>query len=438
MTTPLAEGSLLARTGCFFCDPEPWRTLLVGKYTLVLAGAGPICPGYVMVAPRAHTHTVAELTEEELQEFLGVFELVKAALERQYRPGYTAYEHGRTGACLTLETLGDLSTFCHHAHRVVLPLRTNASKQLRAWFATTQSLAQAAELTRFAGQRYVYYESGFRTDRFAATVWQDGKEIPSQLMRRLLCDQMGAPDRWSWQHDVRYDDMIDTARRVGSELEGVLCVNPLSAAGGVTLPATVTLDGLSGVGKTLIAKGLAHSARCAMLDTGLFFRRQALCDVEGLAPPTESELRQWLLGKAQHPRARTQAVGIRARELAADTACRTELTNLLHGLTRDLAPCVVVGRDAWRLVPEPVVRVVLEASFDRRLWRRYLEQLQSLQEFLQLEEIEEQLRAADAHDAARLPPADLPGLLRVANDRRSANATLAELCHKVGSVVVAV
>jgi hypothetical protein len=62
--------SLLDDAHCFFCEPEPWRTIRVGPDINVIAGLGPLCPGYVMVAPTTHIHSVAELPLSTMSVFL--------------------------------------------------------------------------------------------------------------------------------------------------------------------------------------------------------------------------------------------------------------------------------------------------------------------------------------------------------------------------------
>src|SRR5436309_13059360 len=106
-------------SGCFLCEPEPWRVVFRGNRVRALAGFGPLVPGYIIVAPIAHVPTVAELNDVSFAEFVTVFDILVDSLHRQFGPGYTAYEHGRIGSCLVAEMRGDVSTFCYHAHRVI-------------------------------------------------------------------------------------------------------------------------------------------------------------------------------------------------------------------------------------------------------------------------------------------------------------------------------
>ena len=50
-----------AYDGCFFCAPEPWRVIAEGEAVRLIAGAGPICPGYAILAPKQHVHSGLDL-----------------------------------------------------------------------------------------------------------------------------------------------------------------------------------------------------------------------------------------------------------------------------------------------------------------------------------------------------------------------------------------
>src|SRR4051812_8347482 len=100
--------------GCFLCQPEEWRVIFEGKSVRLIAGLAPLTPGYILLAPKEHVNTVADLDDGTLCEFLAVAELTTGILQQHYGPGYTAYEHGKIGACRTLELRKDFSSFCHH------------------------------------------------------------------------------------------------------------------------------------------------------------------------------------------------------------------------------------------------------------------------------------------------------------------------------------
>ena len=207
--------------GCFFCRPEAWRTIFVGQYTQILAGAGPLCPGYCLISPLAHVHAAAELDEKALREFLAIFEILKRVLQNQYRVGYTTYEHGRIGACRTHEVNHDLSTFCHHAHRIVVPVNTDCTSEIEDWFEQSKHLVSPTALQDLAGVEYVYYETGKGDDSVTRVAFTEHKGIPSQFMRRILTIALETGRDWNWVTDLNYLEMIDTVTRLKGEFLGI-------------------------------------------------------------------------------------------------------------------------------------------------------------------------------------------------------------------------
>lgn len=202
---------------CFLCEPERWRTILERKHVRLIAGLGPLCPGYVILAPRQHIHTSAELPEDILTEFIDTAQLAVGALVRHYGEGYTAYEHAKIGACHTLEMQKDFTTFCHHCHRVFIPRLTHGFSKLAEWLPDYIALPQPDAVRELRGRAYVFYETGdgHSMPVRRAYVAEDG--LPSQFMRRILSQQINLGRDWNWNAEPRYEEMIVTAKHLREE-----------------------------------------------------------------------------------------------------------------------------------------------------------------------------------------------------------------------------
>lgn len=419
--------------GCFFCKPEEWRIIFLGQYVQVIAGVGPLCPGYVMLAPRPHIHTAADLDASSLWEFLAVFEILKLALKNQYGPGYTAYEHGRIGSCRMLETSNDYSTFCHHSHRVMIPVITNCFSTIQEWFENIHQLDAPDSIKSLEGQEYVYYETQQVNESIARIGFTGHKGIQSQFMRRVLTEKLNLNRDWNWASDLNYEEMIDTVSRLRGEFIGINFIDDEENAKILPeLKSNITIDGFAYVGKTTIAKKLKYYFHRPVIDTGMVFRYMAYAKLQGLPLPSPDDLGQYFLSDSNLP-LRTTEVTVMASELAKDPDRRAIYNELLHQMLPTLTPCIIVGRDAWRFSTNNDKRFLIEADFETRLKRRVLLIAKNERTLLDIELLAEQIRAGDDNDRIKLPPSDIHGIIRVQNGQRMFSSTIKEILHELGA-----
>ena len=132
---------------------------------------------------------MAELGLEEMSELEGVLREVAIALTTLYKSGFCTFEHGavcpanRAGACID------------HAHMHILPTNCDVTQRLGAL--QGRRISNLRELHDFGNRRqsYIYYEPRPGT----RMVYTCDERVPSQLMRRLLCEQLGMGTNWDWR-----------------------------------------------------------------------------------------------------------------------------------------------------------------------------------------------------------------------------------------------
>jgi cytidylate kinase len=421
---------------CFFCEPEPWRTIYSSTNVSVVAGAGPLCPGYVIVAPREHVHTSAELPETTFWEFHAVFEIVKRALRNQYGPGYTAYEHGRTGVCTVLEARGDLSTFCHHAHRILVPRTTHCADKVRIRFDSARTLDAPEAIRSVAGQPYIYYETSAPPAPVHREIFTGARDVPSQFMRRLVTNELAINRSWNWAEDHRVDEIADTTARLRGEFLGIDVTTEVPHRvpnGARTLQRNVSIDGLANVGKTALARLLGAFFCRPVLDTGLVFRHLAHSEVHGLAHPTPARLAELILSAESESALRTTQITEVAGKISREPEMRTLYAEIVRGMLPRLSPCIVVGRDAWRFLDESEHRFLVEADFETRLRRRLLYTATHHHHVPLIPDLELSLRRADVREANYLPTDDDRSIVRIANGRQPLGASFWTALSTIGA-----
>lgn len=425
-----AEGLLeLSQDVCFLCEPEAWRVIHEGSHVRVLAGTGPLCLGYAIVASKNHVHTVADLDARTFSEFHVLASRLVTALAHVFGPGYTAYEHAKIGSCLLTEAAGDVSTYCHHAHRVFIPQSVDCFDEVGRYFRNHHPLPDPAGIRALNGAEYVFVESSDGFQPIARHAFTEGAGIQSQFMRRILSRRLGRKDSWDWRLELKLEEMIATTSVLHGEFVGLPPDDAASLSPGV-LPVSVSFDGFSHVGKTAVARALGQTTGRPVIDTGLTYRLLA-AESLGLLVFSDAQAVALMTGTSDTSYLRTDAVSAAARQIALDHSQRRRAGGVARHVIDSSHPCVVVGRDAWTMVDDGGQHILLEADINTRAWRRALRSAIDLGVHPPLEDIRRELQTDDATDRATLPPTDRTDFF-LRNDRRPLKASVIDIASHLG------
>lgn len=175
---------------------------------VVIPGLGPQANAYVLVVPRVHVLSVAQLSARDLRQLGELTRWVRSVVASAYGPVVT-FEHG---SCDTSSRGGSCIDHAHvHVVATTAPLATVVKeKHSLDALPSLDGLASA-----FDGTAYLYVEDQQEV-AYAGPVPQ----LPGQHMRRVLAELHGTPDEWDY-------DMFPELSRI-SEMIKVLA--PLFAA----------------------------------------------------------------------------------------------------------------------------------------------------------------------------------------------------------------
>lgn len=424
----------LDENGCFLCAGEAWRTLFTGERVKVVAGLGPLTRGYVLLSPLEHINTAAILPADQFAEFLAVAEILPSILEHCYGPGYTAYEHGQLGACRPREVRRQFNNFCHHCHRVFLPLISDCHNIVEKHFDESLSLASPEDIRSLKEQPYVYYETGTTSNAESRIVYTGERGIPSQFMRRILVKHLSLPCAPEWLRDLQLDRVIATVGDLRSDFAGLDAQDSSAppVRSGTTSAKHITIDGCSRSGKTTLGRMLAGVLGYTLVDTGLFFRLLAQRELGGSHVPGPKELIEATGSFQIQEELSDQSTRRRASDLACNQEARSQFTEVINSLLGQGAPCILLGRDTWKFVGERSMSVLVEASIETRARRHILQVARRQHVVLSYLNVLEELRRHDELDSSRLPPANQPGLIVINNDRRSIDTSFSGLLGALG------
>lgn len=183
------DGDLIARL--LPRSPYTRRVLLETDAFAVIPDVSPLADGHVLLCPKPHVKSFAQLRVEAHGELDRLKRRLRALLLRAFAGEVHVFEHG-------MEPHGKrvLCTI-DHAHLHFLPLPPGVAPvmlQERTWTDFDGSVEALARLTD--GREYVLYETPAGVSRVHIP---GSRPLPSQFMREAFRDALGGGAAWKWQ-----------------------------------------------------------------------------------------------------------------------------------------------------------------------------------------------------------------------------------------------
>jgi len=181
---------------------------------------GEIVPGHVLVSTKSHYLSMGHLTIELYKELEDFLLQAEDAVSKAFNSPVVLFEHGavssskRGGCCLD------------HAHIHLVPASVDIRARLRSLYQELR-IKELVELQEFRkkGSSYLFFQ-GVTRERFA----YDAAIVPSQMLRRLVCMELGVNERWDWMDNVEPSDVrrCMTALSQWSNTKGALTITEVT------------------------------------------------------------------------------------------------------------------------------------------------------------------------------------------------------------------
>jgi diadenosine tetraphosphate (Ap4A) HIT family hydrolase len=181
-------------------EPYVRRVLLETASFAVLPSLGPLVAGHVLLCPKAHIRSFAQLPVDTYAEYAQVKARLRHFLAAAFHAGVQLFEHGASSAGKRRVCTVD------HAHMHFVPLPPSLGPvdlggEEWAWCdGSPQSLAGLS-----AGSEYIFYEAADGVSRLLVA---REREVESQYMRKVLATSLGKGGAWNWREapDARAAD----------------------------------------------------------------------------------------------------------------------------------------------------------------------------------------------------------------------------------------
>jgi diadenosine tetraphosphate (Ap4A) HIT family hydrolase len=193
------------------------RTVHRTKHFLVIAGIGPIHPGYLLILTQDHYSSMALIPDELYGELERLVASTAEVLTKCYGRGAIVFEHGP----MPLDPMAPSSrawgggSCVDHAHFHCVPtdgavrLHTAVEKQFPG-----NSFLRLNELQRRASENQAYM---FIQEPDGSRFIFDAPYAPSQYLRRVAAGIFGREHEWDWRSYPNAEVIAETVAKVSDQ-----------------------------------------------------------------------------------------------------------------------------------------------------------------------------------------------------------------------------
>ena len=177
------------------------------KLFSIAIGKGTLKPGYLLLTPKRHVHSFAELNEQEMANCLEIMKEVKAIFQEKYGQIPMTWENGSAKQ----NAGGFFADSIDHAHLHILPHKL--SQQAVNVIDTSRGLKQIdiakGELQDYRDTYYLLY-----TDQREQAFISGTKDPERQYIRKIIAAQEEMSRAWNWREVGHYENAKKTLERL--------------------------------------------------------------------------------------------------------------------------------------------------------------------------------------------------------------------------------
>ncbi len=182
------------------------RVLLESESFAVIPSIGPLVEGHVLLSPKKHFKSFAQMATEFEQEFAIIKKRLSAILTRTYEQRIHYFEHGSAK-----KALQPMCTV-EHAHLHFVPTNAEIWPDIQHQFDWQPIEKNIRNLAAFVGDmEYIWYESPEGLSVVAKGI---EATFESQYLRKIFAKAVGLDELWNWREFPRVTMISDTYARI--------------------------------------------------------------------------------------------------------------------------------------------------------------------------------------------------------------------------------
>ncbi|MGO8701507.1 MAG: non-canonical purine NTP pyrophosphatase [Limisphaerales bacterium] len=183
------------------------RVVYEDEHFMVMPPLGEFMEGGLLLLTREHILSLAHLPPARFHHLDKLLQAIQSALLKRWGVRPVVFEHGPApewgkGVCCV-----------DHAHLNIFPAAVEVHSHLAGrMHLAIGSLSELTKLRRAEfGYLFVQENNGVRRA-------YDGREVPTQLVRRILTAQMGFPERWHWRDYLGENELVATCEALKDQI----------------------------------------------------------------------------------------------------------------------------------------------------------------------------------------------------------------------------
>jgi len=188
------------------------RHMIAGGSFCVLPSLGQIVEGHLLLVPQAHLASMAELADGEMGALEVLCKQIRSVLVDMYGQ-CVFFEHGVRHA-------GSGGCGIDHAHLHAVPVAGNGILAVLMHNFAGSRIDHFADIRRTIGPAFSYL---FFEDSSGERYVFAAPSIPSQYLRKLVCESLGKSD-WDWRKSGYEPELVSTLQRLSSVFSTVVTV----------------------------------------------------------------------------------------------------------------------------------------------------------------------------------------------------------------------
>lgn len=182
-----------SREDCFLCRPSAQLLAHVGGECYTMAGLGPVCDCYALVATYQHGRIQTPDNPVLLKTIAEYCEISQRILSEKFGSCVLA-EHGKIPVCNPNRPAG---SHCFHPHFLLFPGAPDPLPEFEDYFSSKgDRFKSLTEAVRHAARLPSYLLGSSRPGQYTVFPIENG--LPRQFARLVVADSLGLPELASW------------------------------------------------------------------------------------------------------------------------------------------------------------------------------------------------------------------------------------------------
>jgi XTP/dITP diphosphohydrolase len=201
------EGDRLGIYGSMMGKRLASRVLYEDEHFIVMPPLGEFMEGGLLLLTRKHILSLAHLPPAQFEHLERLLEVIGQVLVKHWGVAPLIFEHGPAadsskGVCCV-----------DHAHLNIFPAAVSVHPHLAERMnSPIGPLSELAKLKR-AEFGYLFIQENDGTRRI-----YDGRNVPTQQVRRIIATQIGLAERWHWRDYIGEDELLATFKALQGQI----------------------------------------------------------------------------------------------------------------------------------------------------------------------------------------------------------------------------